>query len=501
VADAIRVQRAEALAEEHGLPFVDLDGLSIDASLLTIIPRSLLLRAPALPIRAHGPDAELVEVAIADPTDFVTLDELRLTSRRPLHFVVATRDDIEAALEHFAEDQASAIEVGPTGGGAEATPPAVREVTEILARAASLGASDVHLIPDGEKMRVRVRVDGVVHDLNTLDPELIPSVVARIKVLAQLNIADHRRAQDGRLSLRSGGHVYDVRVAVLPSVNGESVILRLLEKSRSAPTLTEIGLENDMQMQLERVINRRTGALLVTGPTGSGKSTTVYAALADLAQPGIHVITIEDPVEYRIPGLLQIQVDESADTTFSSALRASLRGDPDVIMVGEMRDDETAQLTMTAALTGHFVLSTLHSNDAPGALTRIVEMGVEPYLTAAGISAVLAQRLARRLCAHCRVTHEPSPAELEQLGLREGSLLYRPGGCAKCHRGYRGRIGLFQLLQVTPEVRSAVLQRSTPDDLQRAAEAAGMKTIWADGLAKATAGLTSVDELRRVLAV
>jgi type IV pilus assembly protein PilB len=499
VADAIRLQRAQALAEEHGLPYVELEGLSIDASLLSIIPRNLLLRAPALPIRAN--DADFVEVAIADPTDFVTLDELRLTSRRPLHFVVAARDEIEAALEHFVADAATSVEVESTAGGAEATPPAVREVTEIFARAASLGASDIHLVPDGEKLLVRVRVDGVVHELNTVESDLIPAVVARIKVLAQLNIADHRRPQDGRLALRAGGQHYDVRVAVLPSVSGESVILRLLEKTRAAPTLTEIGLENDMQMELERVINRRTGALLVTGPTGSGKSTTVYAALADLARPGIHVITIEDPVEYRIPGLLQIQVDESADTTFATALRASLRGDPDVIMVGEMRDDDTAQLTMTAALTGHFVLSTLHSNDAPGALTRIVEMGVEPYLTAAGTAAVLAQRLARRLCVHCRVPYDPSSVELEQLGLPEGTVLHRPGGCSKCHRGYRGRIGLFQLLQVTPEVRTAVLVRSTPDDLQRAAEASGMKSIWVDGLAKVAAGLTSVDELRRVLAV
>ncbi len=279
------------------------------------------------------------------------------------------------------------------------------------------------------------------------------------------------------------------------------MILRLLEKSRAAPTMTEIGLEKQMQMELERVINRRTGALLVCGPTGSGKSTTVYAALTDLAQPGIHVITIEDPVEYRIPGLLQIQIEEAVGTSFASSLRASLRGDPDVMMVGEIRDVETAQLTMTAALTGHFVLSTLHSNDAPGALTRIVEMGVEPYLAASAVSAVLAQRLARRLCPDCRVSYEASAEEAKQLETEPGVVLYRPAGCGNCHRGYRGRIALFQLLQVTPEVRSAVLTRSTPDDLQRACEAAGMKSIWNDGLAKVAAGLTSADELRRVLAI
>jgi type IV pilus assembly protein PilB len=499
VAEAIRSQRARAIAEEHGLPFVELAELSFDESVLSVLPRSLLFAAPALPLRADG---EFVEVAVADPTDFHTLDELRMTSRRPLRFVVATRDDIEAALDRFADDASSTIEINPSLiAGAASTTPAVQAVTEILSRAASLGASDIHLVPDGEKLLVRARVDGVVHELAPVDADLVLAVIARIKVLSQLNIAEHRHAQDGRLSLRTGGRLFDVRVAVLPSVVGEAVILRLLEKSHSAPTLTEIGLENTMQMELERIINRGAGALLVSGPTGSGKSTTVYAALTDLAQPGVHVITIEDPVEYRIPGLLQMQVEEAAGTSFSSSLRAALRGDPDVLMVGEVRDVDTARLTMTAALTGHFVLSTLHSNDAPGALTRIVEMGVEPYLTASAVSAVLAQRLARRLCQDCRIAYELSGDEATQLGLEPGGTLYRPGDCAKCHRGYRGRIGLFQLLQVTPDVRTAVLVRSTPDDLQRAAEAAGMKSIWNDGLAKVAAGLTSADELRRVLAV
>jgi type II secretory ATPase GspE/PulE/Tfp pilus assembly ATPase PilB-like protein len=325
-------------------------------------------------------------------------------------------------------------------------------------------------------------------------------VLARVKVLAKLDIAEHRRPQDGRITLRaSSGRTLDIRTAIIPGIEGEGAIMRLLDKSREAPTLTETGVSLEMQMKLEKVIAKGTGALLVTGPTGSGKSTTLYAALADLNRPEINIITVEDPVEYRVPGVFQVQVNRKVDLTFASALRSILRADPDVVMVGEIRDAETAKIATEAALTGHFVLSTLHTSDAPGAVSRLIEMGVEPFVVASSISAVLAQRLARRLCTECREAYRPSPEELDMLGLEAGPTLYRAVGCNSCTRGYRGRIGLFQLLVADEELRSAAVAGASHDELVEIAERAGMKPMWDDGVAKVAAGITTVDELRRVL--
>ena len=372
----------------------------------------------------------------------------------------------------------------------------VDAVTDLVRRAVDAGASDLHFLPQETGLLVRMRVDGVLHDLEHVSESSAGSTVSRLKVLSQLDIADHQSAQDGRFSLDD----LDVRVSVLPTVTGEGVILRLLRTEDRPPSLTQLGLSFEMQMGLERVISQPNGLLLVAGPTGAGKSTTLYAALTDVNRPEVNTVTVEDPVEYRVPRAYQVQVNEKRGLTFPTALRSILRSDPDIIMVGEIRDEITAQLVIQASLSGHFVLSTIHGDDAPRTLTRLAEMGIAPYLISTAVSAVLAQRLTRKLCEHCREEYEPAEAELTQLGLEAaGPLsLYRPHGCSACTRGYRGRIGVFQLLTMSEEIALAVSVEQTSAAIGAAAAKNGMQTLWSDGLAKARAGLTTVQELRRV---
>src|ERR671938_1132549 len=337
---------------------------------------------------------------------------------------------------------------------------------------------------------------------------MTPGVTTRLKVLAKLDIAERRKPQDGRISLNAAaaGRMLDVRVATLPTVEGETVVMRLLDKSKKAPTLQELGLADEMRAQLSQIIQRPTGALLVTGPTGSGKSTTLYAALEQINRSEINIITVEDPVEYRLNGVNQVQINQRAGLTFAAALRSILRSDPDVVMVGEIRDGETAKISIEAALTGHLVLSTLHTNDAPGALTRLNEMGVAPFLTASAVSAVLAQRLARKLCTHCCEMYTPSVDELlkarvspDIAAAADGMVFYRKRGCPRCGQtGYKGRIGVYQLLTMSEQLESLAVQKASREELERAALGEGMRTLWDDGLAKIAAGLTSVEELARI---
>jgi type IV pilus assembly protein PilB len=333
-------------------------------------------------------------------------------------------------------------------------------------------------------------------------------VTTRLKVLAKLDIAERRKPQDGRISLNAAaaGRMLDIRVATLPTVEGESVVMRLLDKSKRPPTLEELGLSDAMRQTLEEVVSRPTGALLVTGPTGSGKSTTLYAALSEINNPEINIITVEDPVEYRLGGVNQVQINQRAGLTFAAALRSILRSDPDVVMVGEIRDPETAKISIEAALTGHFVLSTLHTNDAPGALTRLNEMGVEPFLTGSAVTGVLAQRLARKLCTHCCEMYTPSVDELikarvspDVAAQADGMVFYRKKGCPRCNQtGYKGRIGIFQLLAMSEQLETLAATKASREELERAAMEEGMRTLWDDGIAKVAAGLTSIEELARV---
>jgi len=393
--------------------------------------------------------------------------------------------------------------IDPDGGQATSLLP-VELVDQILLRADAENASDVHLVPYEDGLLVRLRIDGVVRDERTVPAAQTAAVLARVKIIAKLDIAEQRKPQDGRFTITLGGRDLDIRVAILPSVQGEGAVLRMLSSDPSAPTLTELGLEKAMQMQLEEIVQRGMGALLVTGPTGSGKSTTLHAVLADAARPDINVITVEDPVEYRLPRAFQIQVNPRIGVTFASALRSVLRSDPDVIMIGEIRDQETAQIGASAALTGHFVLSTLHTNDAPTALSRLNEMGVEPFVTGSAVTAVLAQRLVRRLCVECREEHVVDAAQLVEVGFPadtaiDGRTLYRRRGCDACSRGYRGRVGVFQLMVMDDDLRRLAIADAPTADLERVALAHGMQTLWDDGLTKVTSGLTSIEELHRVV--
>jgi type IV pilus assembly protein PilB len=349
----------------------------------------------------------------------------------------------------------------------------------------------------------------VLHETQRIPKRSAVGVTTRLKVLAKLDIAERRKPQDGRISLsaQAAGRLLDVRVATLPTVEGESVVMRLLDKSKKPPTMEEVGLGAAMQEQLGALIHRPTGAVLVTGPTGSGKSTTLFAAMSEINRPEINVITVEDPVEYRLAGLNQVQINPRAGLTFATALRSILRSDPDVVMVGEIRDVETAKISIEAALTGHFVLSTLHTNDAPAALTRLNEMGVEPFLTGAAVTGVLAQRLARRLCEHCKELYTPTEEEIAAARIPKDmwhgqSELFRRNGCVRCRQtGYRGRVGIFELLTMNEELSTLAARKASHEEMTRAAVEGGMKSLWADGIEKVIAGLTSLEELARVTTV
>jgi type IV pilus assembly protein PilB len=511
---------ARSLARHHGLPYLDFADNRPSLAAAELIPLRTLRRVVAVPVAFDG---ERITVAIADPANILGLDELKLGTRYPVDFQVANRDDILNELERLVkqfevtetqsvldqidvvDDEEDDLEVDD--GVSDA--PLVRLVNSIIMGAAGDGASDIHFEPQEDSLVVRTRVDGVLTETQRIPRRMAPGVTTRLKVLAKLDIAERRKPQDGRITLnaRAVGRLIDIRVAVLPTVEGEQVVMRLIDKSRQTPTLESLGLSEAMREQLAGIIRKPTGALLVTGPTGSGKSTTLCAALAEINRPEINIITVEDPVEYRLAGINQIQINTKAELTFGTALRTILRSDPDVIMVGEIRDTETAKIAIESALTGHFVFSTLHTNDAPSAITRLNEMGVEPYLTGSAVSAVLAQRLARKLCTNCCEMYVPTVEELvaarlapESAQAREGMVLYRKVGCPRCGRtGYKGRIGVFQLLVVNDEIEALAARNAPREEIERAAAAGGMRSLWDDGIAKAAAGLTSIEELARVV--
>ena len=512
---------ARVLASRNGLPFIDLVDERPSPDAIAAIPLHVLKRIVAMP---YAIDGETLRVALADPTNIHFVDELRLATPLQLELAVAPADDIleeikrlersnEAmsgrtvdldSIEIVTEEES---ELDADDGISDA--PLVRLVNSVIFSAAEDGASDVHFEPQGDALVVRARVDGVLLEVQRIPRRMAAAVTTRLKVLAKLDIAERRKPQDGRISLNAAaaGRMLDIRVATLPTVEGESVVLRLLDKSKRPPTLEELGMVDDMRETLREIIRRPTGAVLVTGPTGSGKSTTLYGALAEISRPEINVITVEDPVEYRLPGINQVQINTRAGLTFASALRSILRSDPDVVMVGEIRDVETAKISIEASLTGHFVLSTLHTNDAPSTLTRLNEMGVEPFLTGSAVSAVLAQRLGRKLCQHCCEAYVPTSDELlkarvspEVAARADGVTLYRKVGCPRCGRsGYKGRIGIFQLLVMSEEISELASSKARQEEIERAAIAGGMRTLWDDGLEKVLAGLTSLEELARVV--
>jgi type IV pilus assembly protein PilB len=517
-----KVDLAEALAKRLRLEYVEITERDVDRSAATLVDRRVLRKHGALPLRVE--DGKLV-VAMSDPTNFYALEDLSMLSGHPIRPVVALEDEIrrvfdtalaigeevtelleEAAEDSFSLQEAGEVELGVDAGSEEA--PIVKLVGAILQRAVGEGASDIHIEPRAKELKVRFRVDGVLREVMSVPLKLQGGVVARLKILGNLDIAERRLPQDGRFSVRSGGQKIDLRVASLPTVFGEKVVLRLLDTSSVEANLKKLGFAGRDLERFEEVYRRPYGAILVTGPTGSGKSTTLYATLAELNSPDKNIITVEDPVEYRMRGINQMQVNPKAGLTFASGLRSILRADPDVVMIGEIRDYETAKISVEAALTGHLVLATLHTNDAPAAVTRLTDMGVEPFLTASAVDCVIAQRLARRLCERCK---EPVVIERELLEaldfpfrlLREGeeSLgFHKPVGCERCGgTGYRGRVGIYELMMVDEEVKEMILKRTSAGDIARTSERAGMVRLREDGLLKAAGSITTVEEVLRTV--
>jgi type IV pilus assembly protein PilB len=504
-----------ALAEQVGLEFVDLSETRIDPASAALLPETLARRYRALPIGER--DGKLL-VAMSDPANVYALDDIRAITNRDVQPVVATASDVEQAISKFsqldgqveqlASEAASAIESDQPEDLdlAVEDAPIVKLVNAIMTQAVADRASDVHIEPAEKDVRIRFRVDGVLHEAMPRAPKAIQGgLISRLKVMAELNIAEKRVPQDGRISMKVGGRQLDLRVATLPTVFGEKVVIRILDKSQALIRLDQLGFLEDAYKRYEQAFRKPYGAILVTGPTGSGKSTTLYATLNILNSDDRNIITVEDPVEYRLPGVNQIQVNPKAGLTFASALRSILRADPDIVLIGEIRDRETAMIAVEAALTGHLVLSTLHTNDAPSAITRLIEMDVETFLVASAIDCVVAQRLGRKLCERCKEAYRPDPAELVEAGYAEWQAaeiteLFRPVGCSVCAKtGYRGRIGLYEVMPMTEDIERLTVERASSDDIKAVAVQQGMQTLKDDGLEKARMGVTSIEEVARVV--
>ncbi|HEY7667561.1 MAG TPA: ATPase, T2SS/T4P/T4SS family [Actinomycetota bacterium] len=502
-----------ALAEQVGLEFVDLNDYQIDPSSTTLLPDALARRYRAIPIGER--DGKLL-VAMSDPANVYALDDIRTITNRDVQPVVATAADVEAAIQRFAgmDGQVEALATQAAEqletddeqmDAAVEEAPIVKLVQAIMTQAVGDRASDVHIEPNEIDVRVRFRVDGVLHDVMHSPKNIQGGLISRLKVMADLNIAEKRVPQDGRISMRVGGRQLDLRVATLPTVYGEKVVIRVLDKSNALLKLEDLGFLADAYKRFEASFRKPYGAILVTGPTGSGKSTTMYATLNILNQEDRNIITVEDPVEYRLNGVNQIQVNPKAGLTFASALRSILRADPDIVLIGEIRDKETATIAIEAALTGHLVLSSLHTNDAPSAISRLVEMEVETFLVASAIDAVVAQRLARKLCERCKESYKPDQAELSEAGYPEWlwpeiTELWRAVGCSACsNTGFRGRAGLYEVMPMSEEIERLTVDRASADEIRRVAVQQGMVTLRDDGLEKARLGQTSIEEVARVV--
>jgi type IV pilus assembly protein PilB len=502
-------QLSRAVAQRFGLYHVDLTLFQPDLAALNAIPAQMARRLGAAPIGYD--DTGRLLVAMSNPSNVLALDDLKLHTGREVRAVVASPEDInglvgrmsrldEAVAEAVQEGEEELPDVLEIRESAEDAP-VMKLVNSIIAQAVEEGASDIHLEPEGREMRVRFRVDGVLRESTQIPKRMIAGTISRVKIMANLDIAEKRLPQDGRVSLTVEGHSIDTRVVTMPRVDGEGVVMRILDKSQAMISLGSLGMSERSSELFEDAFRRAYGAVLVTGPTGSGKSTTLYAALNEINDPGRNIITIEDPVEYQLAGINQLQVNLKAGLTFAGGLRSMLRADPDVIMVGEIRDSETAKIAVESALTGHLVLSTLHTNDAPSAITRLTEMGIEPFLSASAIVAIVAQRLVRRLCTSCKKQTTLSASSLEQAGFHVASDVeaYEPGGCARCGgSGYKGRTGLYEVMVISDEIRDLTVERASADDIRKIAVSQGMRTLPEDGFEKVGNGITSIAEVARV---
>ena len=510
-------QLARATAERYGLDHLDLGVFRVDMAAVNLLNASAAKRYNAIPV-AYADEHTLV-VAMADPANVLAVDDIALMTRLDVRPAVASADDIAALvvrMNRFEDAVQEAVAESEEDSGPEVVDlresaddaPVIKLVHSIIAQAAERGASDIHFVPQSDmpgrgarELRVRMRIDGVLTDATTVPKRMVSGVVSRIKIMSELDISERRIPQDGRVSLTIEGRQVDVRVVTLPSVHGEGVVMRILDKESVRFDLDKLGMQEHELGRFRRAFNKPFGAVLVTGPTGSGKSTSLYGALAELNTPEKNIVTIEDPVEYQIQGITQVQVNNRAGLTFATGLRSMMRADPDIMMVGEIRDRETAQIAIEGALTGHLVLSTLHTNNAAAAITRLIEMGIEPFLVASAIDAVVAQRLARKLCTDCKRRTIVPASVLCDHGFRAQFDIeaYEPVGCGRCNgMGYRGRIGLYEVMTMTEELRELTLQRSSADRIAAVAVVQGMRRLREDGLDKVKTGLTSMAEIARV---
>ncbi len=496
-------QLARALSERLGIDYVDLSTYEIDMGAANLISGELAKRLNAVPIGFLA-DRTLV-LAMADPTNIVTVDEVMMITDMEISRAAAAEADVAALIARLNRLDSTVEEVEEPEpefqlleGGQEA--PAVKLVHSIIAQAVERGASDIHWNPETSEMQVLFRIDGIPTQAATLSRTMSASVISRIKVMANLNIAERRVSQDGRLTLSIGDRRVDIRIVTLPLINGEGIVMRILDTQAVVRDLSSLGMQGNAREEFVTAITRPYGAILVTGPTGSGKSTTLYAALDVINDGERTILTIEDPVESPVAGIKQMQVSPLAGVTFATGLRTILRADPDVIMVGEIRDRETAQIAVQAALTGHLVLSTLHTRDAPSAITRLIDMGIEPFLVSAAIDCVVAQRLARTLCVQCKQPAELPESICAEHGLQAGEA-FEPVGCIRCGwTGYDGRVALYEVMPVTEELRGLILDRRGPDEIAAAARRMGMKYLHKDAIDKVRQGITSLVEMSRVTA-
>ncbi len=501
-------QLARALAERNQLDHVDLDVFEVDPVAIALLSTEEARRYGVVPIAFV--DERTLLVTCDNPANVVGLDDVRMTTGYDVRAAISAPEDIAGlisqlssradsieAVEEQVEDEGDlAIEVS-----AAEDAPVVKLVHSVIANAVERGASDIHFQPENGDMRVRLRVDGVTFDCSTVPKQLAAAVVSRIKIMGHLDIAERRMPQDGRIGLTIDGRFIDLRVATLPIVRGESVVLRILDREQAVLDLDGLGMAERERAVLRGAIERVHGATLVTGPTGAGKTTTLYAALSEANTPERTLLTIEDPVEYELEGVKQVQVNPKTGLTFAAGLRSMVRSDPDVMMVGEIRDRETAQIAIESALTGHLVLSTMHTNDAPMAAARLIDMGVEPFLIASGLECVVAQRLARRLCQDCRRPVGLSAREMEANGFPIGDVeAYEPVGCVRCgDTGYRGRVGIYEAMALDEELNRLILRKASSDEIAATAVAGGMRRMREDGLEKVLAGVTSIAEVLRVV--
>jgi type IV pilus assembly protein PilB len=518
ILDARRV--AELLAAEFGMPMApDLAHVRITGDTLELVPRAVAARYRLLPLSRDG---GRLRVAVADPLDTDGLDALGHMLKLPLEPLVATADEITAAIDRFYGKDANSIDellsdlsVSGAGGDAavateasahvnatdvDADAPIIKLVHQVILEAISRRASDIHLEPLEKRFRVRYRIDGVLIEVENPPKRLQLSIISRLKIMANISIAEKRVPQDGRIQILVGGKQLDLRVSSLPTAHGESIVMRILDKEGLQLGLPELGFFSDDAATFEKLITLPDGILLVTGPTGSGKTTTLYGCLHHINKPDRKIITVEDPVEYQLNGINQVPVRHDVGMTFASALRAMLRQAPNIVMVGEIRDLETAEIAINASLTGHMVFSTLHTNDAPGAVTRLIDIGVKPFLVSTSLRAVMAQRLVRKICPHCKRTYAPDSKDVRALHIGAAqaatATFARGEGCADCNAtGYRGRMGIFEIFVVNEEIQKMIYEHVGTAQLREKARALGMRTMREDGARKVTAGLTTIEEV------